>query len=547
MVELKKIHKYFSSNGVTALDGADFNLHEGEIHVLLGENGAGKSTLMHIMAGFMKPGGEGFHGNPGKITINGKEKRFASTSHSLAAGIGMVRQHPHQIPGFPVWENCITGSRKHPPLFVNRQKYRNRVSDLNEQLNFNLPMDGLTDTLSVSQRQKAAILTLLLRKIQFLIFDEPTAILSSAETEKLFDLLALLRDEGKGIVLISHKLEEALRIADRLTILRQGKTQICCKPFELSNKELYHYIFGAESGDLIHQSSYEHFSALNGVSSVSFAPAPKKTILALENFKVNVPGHPLIRRLNLEVEQGTIMGIAGVRDSGLETLELALTGFLPFKGKLQIDKTELSGAEKNTAKRVSRFRSAGGCYLGQRIEGEYISIRDVLLIHAYRRFHKFGIMNLKEINKWTESVMEAAKVPQRKRASASAFSGGQLQRLLLTREMAECSTLMVLSEPSGGLDLRYRKRLASLLREKANEHTAVVIFSTDVEELMKLSDSVAVLHDGIVSRIVKLKNVSRPQKVKEIIQAAMVGNINTRRFSASNNTNSPASEGRRSP
>ncbi|MCL1812706.1 MAG: ATP-binding cassette domain-containing protein [Treponema sp.] len=545
MVELKKMHKCFSSNGVTALDGADFDLHEGEIHVLLGENGAGKSTLMHIMAGFMKPGGEGVYGNPGIIYVNGKEKHFSSPSHSLAAGIGMVLQRPHQIPGFLVWENCITGSGKHPPLFVNRRKYRNRVSDLNEHLNFNLPMDSLTETLSVSQGQKAAILTLLLRNIQFLIFDEPTAILSSAETEKLFDLLVLLKDEGKGIVLISHKLEEALRIADRLTILRQGKTQICCKPFELSNKELYHYIFGAESGDLVHQSSYEHFSASDNISPVSFTPAPKKPVLKLENFKVHVPGYPLIRGLNLEIEQGTIMGIAGVRDSGLETLELALTGFLPFKGKLQIDKTELSGAEKSTVKRIKRFRSSGGCYLGQRIEGEYLSIRDVLLIHAYRRFHKFGIMNSAEINKWTESVMTAAKVPHRKRASASAFSGGQLQRLLLTREMAEHSILMVLSEPGGGLDLRYRKRLASLLREKANEHTAVVIFSTDVEELMKLSDSVAVLCDGTISRIVKIKNVSRPQKVKEIIQSAMVGSTGARRLPAPGYNKPLAPESRR--
>jgi simple sugar transport system ATP-binding protein len=217
------------------------------------------------------------------------------------------------------------------------------------------------------------------------------------------------------------------------------------------------------------------------------------------------------------------MGIAGLRDSGLETLELALTGFLPFKGKLHIDTTELSGAEKNRAKRIRRFRSAGACYLGKKIEGKLLPVQDILIIHAHRHFQKMGILNRAKINNWVSSVMEASKVPNRKGASAAAFSGGQLQRLLLTREMAERSILLVLSEPGSGLDVRYRNRLAALLREKAAENTAVLIFSTDVEELMNLTDSIAVLRDGLLYKTVDLKNADDRRKVMETIQAAMVG------------------------
>ena len=533
MVELRSVYKYFPLNGVRALDGANFKLREGEIHALLGENGAGKSTLMHIMAGFLQPGGieknsmpgsiadKGNRSNPGTVYVNGKEKHFSSPSHALNAGIGMIRQHPRQIPGFTVWENCITGSEKNPSLFINRSKYRKKVSDLNERLNFNLPLDSTTENLSVSQGQKAAILTLLLRNAQYLILDEPTAVLSPAETGNLFDLLSLLRDEGRGIVLISHKLDEALKIAGRITVLREGKTQITCKPFEISNEELHRFIFGEGSHNLLSKQSIDRSSSIYGRL---FSTDKKKPSLSLNNFTVNVAAYPIIRGINLKTEPGKILGIAGVRDSGLETLELAITGFLPFEGMLCISGAELNGGEKSAAKRISEYRHAGGCYLGQKGEGEFLTIHDLLLIHAHRRFHKFGVLNRSKINKWLMAVTEAAKVPHRNNADAcTAFSGGQLQRLLLTREMAEDSVLMLLSEPARGLDLRYRKRLASLLREKAEGHTAVVIFSADADELLELTDSVAVLHGGTISKIVDIKNFGNTQKAKKAIQAAMVG------------------------
>jgi len=586
MIELKGIRKYFSSNGVTALDGADFDLREGEIHALLGENGAGKSTLMHIMAGYTKPGAPDAAHKPyaahkhGSIFVDGKEQRFSSPSQCLAAGIGMIRQHPHQVPGFLVWESCIVGSENSP--WLNRRPCRERIMEINKRFHFDLPLDVPTENLTVSQGQKAAILSLLLRDVRYLIFDEPTAVLTPDETQNLFELFATLRDQGKGIVLISHKLEETLQIAERVTVLRQGKTQICCKPGDLSDDALYEYIFGDTAvGSKEGSTDYTDYHGRGGrrvrglrggtrkgkeeeESSVETLGTTDHSALSLANFTVNVPGRPLIRGINLELPRGKIMGIAGVRDSGLETLELALTGFLPSSGALRINGVDLTGGgsvgnnagrggertvencgERNSAaKRVRAFRAAGGTYLDTRNEGTMLPIRDLLIIHSHRRFQKRSILNQKKINKWIENIMAAAGISFNNRAAdgvasrnafsagnfpASGFSGGQLQRLLLAREMEEDGGLLVLSDPGRGLDREYRKTLAALLREKTAEGKAVLIFSTDLEELLALCDSIAVLRDGVFSRVIELDSddrLSSPEtfrNVPEIIREAMVG------------------------
>jgi simple sugar transport system ATP-binding protein len=518
MVELKGIQKYFSSNGVTALDGVDFDLQEGEIHALLGENGAGKSTLMHIMAGFEKPGGSDFRGNPGTILVNGRERRFSSPARALASGIGMVHQHPHHIPGFLVWENCAAGGSS---LWLNRRSCRKRMSGLNKHFRFGLPLDSPVEFLSVGQRQKAALLTLLLRNVQYLIFDEPTAVLSPAETEQLFTIFSVLRREGKGIVLISQKIEEILKIADRITVLRQGKTITCHRADEISIEALYDLIFGDESN-----AGAVSTTGPSPAVSVKWSGTGKgPSAISLRDVTVHVPDRPLIRRINLELERGNIMGIAGAGDSGLETLELAVTGFLPFTGTIRINGTELSGY--SAAERVRTFRGAGGTYLGKQNPETALPIRDLLLLHAHRRFQKRGILNRAAIDQWITSVMTAAWVPDRDNAAANAFSGGQLQRLLLTREMGEQGGLLVLSDPGRGLDWQYRKRLVSLLWERADEQTAILVFSTDVDELLAFSDSIAVLRNGLLVDVVELDDrddrYTRIFHAKERIRNAMTG------------------------
>lgn len=508
MVELKGIRKYFSSNNVTALDGADFNLREKEIHALLGENGAGKSTLMHIMAGFIKS-------DSGVITVDGKEQRFSSPAGGLAEGIGMIRQQPYHVPGFLVWESCVVGAEQNSFLWLNRRHYREEVKKLNDRLGFELPLDVPAETLTVSQGQKAAILGMLLQNVQYLIFDEPTAVLTPTETQNLFKLFVTLRSQRKGIVLISHKLDETLKIADRITVLRQGKTQICCTRRELSGDELYNRIFGKALLFPIAQQAHS--------SGAAEDDKQKQPVLVLRDFEVNVPGRPIIRGINLELERGKILGVAGVRDSGLETLELAITGFLPWSGTLCVNGTKLAANGGSSAKRINAFRVTGGVYLGAKNEGTTLSIRDMLLIHAHRRFQKRGVLDKRAINEWIQKIMDKAGIPYNATVHGSvygsALSGGQLQRLLLAREMAEPGALLVLSDPCRGLDRQYRQSAAALLQKKTADGSAVLIFSTDTEELLTLSDSVAVLRDGVLSRVLSDKNSLTLDAIRE----AMVG------------------------
>ncbi|MDR2797637.1 MAG: ATP-binding cassette domain-containing protein [Treponema sp.] len=526
-VQLQGIQKYFPANGVHALDNTDFDLHRAEIHALLGENGAGKSTLMHIMAGYMTP-------TAGRILVDMKDRHFTSPADALALGIGMVRQHPHLTPGFKVWEACILGAEPGFPWFLHPRKARNQVRSLSERWGFELPLERDTKDLTVSQRQKTAVLALLLRQTQYLIFDEPTAVLTPGETEGLFELFRLLKKEGKGLALISHKLEETMAIADRVTVLRKGKTQTSQAARSLRNETLQALMFGIDhqkksgpvedracSADISHNRSLP--SPCSGISS--------KPLLVVQGLSVEVPGRPFIRQIDLELFPGTILGIAGVRDSGLETLELAMSGFLaPSRGTIRLHDRELAG------KGIHTFREAGGAYLSADRIGSALApqlpLQDSIIIHAHRRsrrglWGKWGIMEQGFLDAWAARIMDQAQVAGSFKTRADAFSGGMLQRILLARELAEKTSLLILAEPGWGLDRKNRERLTEELRRYVKPGRGVILFSTDVEELIAVSDTILVLRNGEFSARITLDPGKRgilPIEVyKRRIGQAMVG------------------------
>jgi simple sugar transport system ATP-binding protein len=546
MVLLHRIHKYFSPNGVRALDGADFDLQEGEIHALVGENGAGKSTLMHIMAGFLKA-------SEGVIIADGEEACFSSPVQALAAGIGMVRQHPRLVPEFSVWENCALGSEK--SLWFSKRRAK-EIAALNERWEFGLPLEKPASELTVSQGQKAAILGLLRRDVKYLIFDEPTAVLSPRETETLFELFRRLRDEGKGIVLISHKLNETLNLAGRVTVLRRGKTAGVLNAGEADEARLSTLIFG--SPNVLGSSNVSGMSGGSGLPGNSGMPGgsdlpdtpggsgvgPERVTadsdgknfppaLELKNVTVNVPGRPLIRGINLSVPRGGIAGIGGVRDSGLETLEMAVTGYLPLSGTIRVNGTELDGRFRGLGKNIRPFRNAGGSYLGTHAEGREetgLSIRDILVIHAHRRFRRHGFLKSRRLAAWSKRIIRGAGVAGPDTVLASAFSGGQFQRILFMRELAEKSPLLVLAEPGRGLDQKSKNKLALILRERAAAGAGILIFSADSEELLSVCDTVTVLRNGLFSDTVTVRQAepgeAGPAEFRALlgrIQKAMVG------------------------
>ncbi|MDR2021479.1 MAG: ATP-binding cassette domain-containing protein [Treponema sp.] len=530
MVELRGIEKFFPSNGVTALERGDFDLRPGEIHALLGENGAGKSTLMHIMAGHLRPGA-------GQILLDGRELHLSSPADGLEAGIGMVRQYPRLIPGFTVWEDCILGAEPHTGPFLNRRAARALVLDLSRRWGFDLPVDSGAGSLTVSQRQKSAILALLLRKAQYLIFDEPAAVLTPRETDLFFRLLRRLKAEGKGIVLISHKLEETMALADRVTVLKKGRTAAVRTAASLSGYELGKLMFGASpagSGPAVSVQGppAAGFGAEGRVFQENKSGAGEEACLIMENISVDVPGRPLIRNSSLTLKKGTILGIAGVRDSGLETLELVLTGFLkPSKGRIILNGQDIGGRGHRA------FRSAGAaCLSAGGTVAARLPLEDSVILHAHRRalvsggglsglFRRLGIMDRSFLNAWTAGVLNRAGINAAPRVRGDSLSGGMQQRAALARELAEQAAVLVLSEPGRGLDRKSRDRLAEELRAAAKSG-GIIIFSTDVDELIALSDEILVLRNGLFSDHILMKpaETSVPgEGVRERIGRAMVG------------------------
>lgn len=517
-IRLRNVSKYFPSNGVQALSGARFDLRTGEIHALIGENGAGKSTLMHILAGHLEM-------TTGELQVDGIPRRFHRPAEALRLGIGMVRQHPALVPGFALWEDALLGLPE-PALFpLDARRGRRRFQELSDRWGFDLDGAVRTEKLTISQRQKASILTLLLHQVRCIILDEPTAVLSPVETERLFTLLRRLRDDGKAIVLISHKLEETLQVADRITVLRQGETVASVDAKGTNPAELISLMFGR---DLERDGSFNGLRPLLETEQEELRAARGEPLLQVEGLSVVQKDLVSLWGLSFSVYPGEIFGVAGVRDSGLETLELAVTGFVqPRSGKIRLKGTAVEG------KGPLAFRKAGAAYVSADRLGRALALKlpiiDSLIVHSHRRFVKNRrlwphFLDLRAIRSWANQILKASGIQGRLDSLAESFSGGQLQRLILVREFAEEAPLLVLADPGWGLDasgkVLFQERLVEYLRRGGT----VLIFSTDVDELLRLSSRVMVIRDGRNALELELPpDQGRRQSLKARVSAAMVG------------------------
>ncbi len=506
---LHDIGKYFPQNGVEALSGASFDLRPGEIHALVGENGAGKSTLMHVLAGHLEP-------SAGTITVDGAERRFSAPADALAAGIGLVRQHPRVVPGFALWEDCVLGAEPGRWPALSRAEARRTVNELSCRWGFDLDADARTDTLTVSQRQKAAVLALLMRGVRYFLLDEPTAVLAPAETERLFALLSALRSEGKAIVLISHKLPETLAIADRVTVLRRGRVVGTREAASLDPEELGRLMFGADDAAGGGQVS-AGTAPVRGGGDLSPSKPPRRA-LSVRGLVARPEGRAHLRGVDLELDRGRILGVAGVRDSGLETLEFALAGLIaPDAGEIELNGVRIDGRGAAAA------RDAGAAYVPADRLGAALAPRlpltENLTVHAFRR--RRGLVDPRSLRRGAEALMRAAKVAGDPRRAAQSFSGGTLQKLILEREFAQRPELLILAEPGWGLDARSRSILDDRLRRFADEGRSIVLLSTDLDELLSLADSIATLRDGVVSGL--FENDGSRADLREAVGTAMVG------------------------
>ncbi|WP_258360718.1 ABC transporter ATP-binding protein [Moorella sulfitireducens (nom. illeg.)] len=474
LVEMRGITKVFP--GVVANDGVNLSIQAGEIHALLGENGAGKSTLMSVLTGLYRPDG-------GEIYIDGQKVNFRSPRDAIAAGIGMVHQHFRLVGPFTVTENVALGLKG--GLRLNLNKLAGEIAALSKEYGLQVEPQARIWQLSVGEQQRVEIIKLLYRHARVLILDEPTAVLTPQEARDLYRTLKKMAARGCAVIFITHKLQEVMDAADTITILRGGKTVATVKKNETSEKDLARMMVGRE---ILWQVS---------------KPAARKgdKVLEIKNLKaLNDRGLPALKGINLTVHTGEILGIAGVAGNGQRELAEAIAGLRPCQdGMITVAGQELGQCDP------CRVINAGVGYIPEDRLGmglvPNLGAVDNLLLKEYRH-PRWGrvFLNRLAARDWAKELIERFQVKTAGlNAPVKLMSGGNLQRLLLAREISNRPRLLVAVYPARGLDVGATETVHRLLLEQRAAGTAILLISEDLEELFRLADRIAVMYEGEIT------------------------------------------------
>jgi general nucleoside transport system ATP-binding protein len=472
--EMKGILKRFP--GVLANDGVDFAGRAGEVHALLGENGAGKSTLMNILAGLYRP-------DAGQIFVSGRRVMLHSPQDAIANGVGMIHQHFMLVPSHTVAENMVLGLSR-PRFFLDLKRIEEQVDELGRQYALSINPRSKIWELSVGEQQRVEVLKMLFRGARVLIMDEPTAVLTPQEVEKLFVTLRDMTKRGHTIVFISHKLDEVVAIADRVTVLRRGKvTAAGVSAKGVTKAQLANLMVGREVIFKVDKKKAK----------------PGETMLTVEKACAeNDRGLPALRDITFQVQAGEIMGLAGVAGNGQRELAEVLTGLRRLtSGAMIFDKTLLDGHTHwlelgQQLAHIPEDRSAVGS-VGP------LSVAENLIL---KRFNRAPIASGWSINAIAVKQNAVKLVGEYNIATPTVetpvrmLSGGNLQKVILARETSGHPKLMVAVHPTRGLDVGATEAVHKLLVRQRDAGTAILLISEDLDELMSLSDRLAVIYEG---------------------------------------------------
>ena len=489
VIEMREITKIFGE--FVANDKINLELRKGEIHALLGENGAGKSTLMNMLAGLLEP-------TSGEIVVNGKSEKLDSPSKAASLGIGMVHQHFMLVEAFTVAENIILGSEVTNKGVLDLKKANADILELSERYGLAVDPTAKVEDISVGAQQRVEILKTLYRGADILIFDEPTAVLTPAEILELMEILKTLVKEGKSIILITHKLDEIRAVADRVTVIRRGKSIQTVSIEGATNKDLAEMMVGR---------------------SVSFVTEkeeaqPKEVVLQISDLVVNENrGVPAVKELSLDVHSGEIVGIAGIDGNGQSELIQAITGLRKVKsGSIKIKGQEVVGLSprKITEMNVSHVpedRHRDGLVLE-------MSISENIALQSYyiNPLSKNGVLNYQNITNYAKKLMEEFDVRAASEiVSAKSLSGGNQQKAIIAREIDRDPDLLIVSQPTRGLDVGAIEYIHKRLIQERDNGKAVLVVSFELDEILNLSDRIAVIHDGKIQGIVKPSETNKQE------------------------------------
>jgi general nucleoside transport system ATP-binding protein len=476
-LELKGITKRFGS--LVANDHIDLSVAPGQVHALLGENGAGKTTLMNVLYGLMQP-------DEGEILLDGKPVRFHSPKDAIAAGIGMVHQHFMLVPVFTVAENVTLGIEEtRRSGLLDRRKMRKDVRELSQRYGLAVDPDALVEDLPVGIQQRVEIVKALVRDATVLILDEPTSVLTPAETEELFRIIRQLKDGGRSIVFISHKLKEVQAIADTITVLRRGQV-VGERPPSASEDELASLMVGRD--------------VQLRVSKEAAKPGP--VVLDVADLIVTDPtGRVWVNETSFQVRSGEILGVAGVQGNGQTELCEALMGLRPTAA----GEVTLNGRDLTHATPAQRLE-AGIAYVPEdRQEDGLIgdfSVADNMVLDQYNRPPFASGINLRlgaiEANA-TKLVEEFDVRTTSVDTPVGTLSGGNQQKVILARELGQQHKVLIASQPTRGLDVGSIEFVHRRIVEQRDMGVAVLIVSAELDEIYALADRIAVMYEGRIT------------------------------------------------
>ena len=489
VIEMREITKVFGE--FVANDKINLELRKGEIHALLGENGAGKSTLMNMLAGLLEP-------TSGEIVVNGQVVKLDSPSKAASLGIGMVHQHFMLVEAFTVAENIILGSELTKNGVLDIARATREINELSERYGLAVDPSAKVADISVGAQQRVEILKTLYRGADILIFDEPTAVLTPSEIDELMAIMKNLVKEGKSIILITHKLDEIRAVSDRVTVIRRGKSIETVEIAGATNADLAEMMVGR---------------------SVSFKTdkqeaQPKEVILSIKDLVVNENrGVPAVKNLSLDVRAGEIVGIAGIDGNGQSELIQAITGLRKIEsGSVELKGQSIVGLHPRQITEMSVGHVPEDRHRDGLVLEMMISENIALQTYYKEPLSKKGILNYTNIIGYAKQLMQEFDVRAASEiVPASALSGGNQQKAIIAREVDRNPDLLIVSQPTRGLDVGAIEYIHKRLIQERDNGKAVLVVSFELDEILNVSDRIAVIHDGKIQGIVTPETTNKQE------------------------------------
>jgi ABC-type uncharacterized transport system ATPase subunit len=487
-VELRGITKRFP--GVVACDGVGLSVNSGEVHALLGENGAGKSTLMNVLFGLYRP-------DEGEILLDDQAQSFRSPADAIAAGIGMVHQHFMLVPVFTVAENVMLGVEPTGRFgSIERDEAHRRVADLSERYGLAVDPEATIEDLPVGVQQRVEILKALYRDARCLILDEPTAVLTPPEIAELMEIVRQLAEGDRSVIFISHKLREVLAIADEISVLRNGKVVGHTTPDETDEQALATMMVGRDVKLVVDKA----------------AAAPGEPVLAIDNLVVGDDrGQRVVDGVSFDVRAGEIVALAGVQGNGQSELVEAITGMRPPRsGSVRFDGRDVTGWPPDDLFRAGLAHVPEDRQRDGLIGSFTVSSNLVLNQIEERPFSRHLRIDRRAVRKHAEELVQQFDVRTASvQSTASTLSGGNQQKVIIAREFFHADRLLVLSQPTRGLDVGSIQYIHRQVVAKRDEGVGILLNSSELDEVLALADRVAVIYRGRIVGVLDREEASR--------------------------------------